>query len=196
MAKKKGRRANSRRPRQYRGSPYGTLFATFCYRHRQKCSVSCNSSEKRFGSCPQRLDSVPNVCPCRVGKSVSLMGYFDGMKAKPGIPKSFTWFMFFWNCVCLAVAEFYRGDYVSEETECRKARRCAPPIESQPSHSPPMSRTWWRNSITEQTTRNLDISRVADQVSCGTIYVTLIPILDMRRNAYLQMTTSSNDSRR
>jgi len=24
------------------GGPYGTIFATFCCRHRQKCSVSCN----------------------------------------------------------------------------------------------------------------------------------------------------------
>jgi len=34
------------RPSSYRGGPYGTIFATFCCRHRQKCSVSCNSFKR------------------------------------------------------------------------------------------------------------------------------------------------------
>ena len=45
-AKEKVRWSQLRRPSQYLGSAYGTIFAIFCCHRPQKCSVSCNSYEK------------------------------------------------------------------------------------------------------------------------------------------------------
>jgi hypothetical protein len=60
LAKKK-RPPDSSDLRDVFGSPYGTLFATFSCRHRQKCSVSCNSCGKPFRPCSWRAASLKAV---------------------------------------------------------------------------------------------------------------------------------------
>ena len=67
--KEKAAGANPSDLRQYLGSPYGTLFATFWCRHRQKCSTS--SSSCRRHSSPASLLRITKqsrdcaLCPFR-----------------------------------------------------------------------------------------------------------------------------------
>jgi len=66
--KKRPLEFNSSDLHQSRGSPYGTLFATFSCHHPRKCSVSCNGCvHLRSGR------SVPLSRSCRVSRSCRIL---------------------------------------------------------------------------------------------------------------------------